>query len=321
MAGIGHNGPPPEETGDDRANNWFAVSRDIFDHPIVGIHNRPFTETEAWLWLVSRATYETRRAMNKGTVIVLDPGDLMAAHSYLAERWKWSVDKVRWYLKRLQAEAMISRAVNKSTNRNTNQIQIISICNYSRYQIIREAEHQANSQANTKPTPSQHQEDNTLTIKHYTPLTPQGGDRASQNRTAARQAFTEWRECAKRCGLTVPRETSFETFGRKIAARMFEHADAPKGVDEMLAVWRTAIAMVERSKFLRGMSDAKFRADLKFVCQRESFAKLIEGGYGNGAHAAAPVPVSRTVADIAAEQARLQREAEEMGYVFTPGDM
>lgn len=187
MSAIGHNGSPVE---DDRPGNWFAVSRDIFDHPIVGIHDRPFTDTEAWLWLVSRASYETRRTMNKGTVVILDPGDLMAAHGFLGTRWMWTTAKVRWFLTRLSTEAMITRHCHKQDGRhNSNQIQIITICNYSRYQIINDAEQQAKQQseqqANSRPTAGQQQEDNTLTSQHPFPTALQAvgeGSRISRTR-------------------------------------------------------------------------------------------------------------------------------------------
>lgn len=164
---IGHNNPPED---DERAGNWFAVSREIFSHPIVGIGDRAYTDLEAWLSLLAMASYETKKAMNKGTVIMLDPGDLMAAHAYLATRWKWNVGKVRWFLNRLHTEAMITRHCAKQDGkRNSNQIQIISICNYARYQLIKDAEQQAKrqaqQQANDKPTTSQRQESNTITIK------------------------------------------------------------------------------------------------------------------------------------------------------------
>lgn len=181
MSNIGHNAGPIDDVEDDRSGNWFAVSRDIFAHHIVGIHDRPWTEFEAWLSLVAMASYETRRAMNKGTVVILDPGDLMAAHGYLAQRWMWTVPKVRWFLQRLQKEAMITRHCNKQDSRgNSNQIQIISICNYSRYQIIKDAEQQAKQQAeqqaNSRPTASQQQEDNTLTSEHLDSCAPNGAD-------------------------------------------------------------------------------------------------------------------------------------------------
>jgi hypothetical protein len=85
---------------------------------------------------------------------------------------------------------------------------------------------------------------------------------------------------------------------------MYEHADDPKGIDEMLAVWDLALANIERSKYLRGMTTHKFTTHLKFICQRESFARLIEGGYGNGAHAEpATMPREEIEASNAAAEA------------------
>jgi len=159
MADFGHNGGPPVV---ERAGNWFAVSREIFTHAVVGIGDREYTELEAWLSMLAMAEYDERRVMNKGVMIVLDPGQLMAAHAYLSKRWKWSTDKVRWFLKRLEREAMITRYCAKhDANRNTNQIQVITICNYGKFNNVETPEHQANyqpeHQANTKPTPSAHQ--------------------------------------------------------------------------------------------------------------------------------------------------------------------
>ncbi len=181
--GPGHNGGPPlpEYEERERPGNWFAVSRDIFDHPIVGIHDRAFTDTEAWLYMLSIASFAQTEVVNKGSIIVLDPGQLMAAHAYLAKRWKWSPDKVRWYLKRLGDEAMITRYTtdsrgqtigsengkintnqptnqntnhhpNQNTKRNTNQIQIITICNYAIYQYVQQQLHQAKPQPSPQPS-------------------------------------------------------------------------------------------------------------------------------------------------------------------------
>lgn len=155
---IGANGGPPL---DELPGNWFAVCRTIFDHPIVGIHDRAFTELEAWLWLLSEAAFEPRKVINKGTIIVLDPGQLMHARSYLAKRWQWTEDKVRWFFKRLQTEAMITRyCTQQNTRSRSNQIQIITISNYSVYQGNRQPQQDASPPpqhpANTQPTPSAH---------------------------------------------------------------------------------------------------------------------------------------------------------------------
>lgn len=184
MTDYGHNGGPPIE--DDRAGNWFAVSREIFTHDIVGIRDRAYTDFEAWLSLLAMASYERKEVGNRGRGVVLDPGDLLAAHGFLADRWGWTKDKVRWFLNKLQTEAMITRHINdqrslndvdhttqhttqhttRNTKRNTNQIQIVSICNYARYQVFKDAEHHAKRQA-TRQAPHQpsHQESNNITIK------------------------------------------------------------------------------------------------------------------------------------------------------------
>lgn len=154
--------------------NWFAVSRLIFDHPVVGIHDRPFTDLEAWLWLLAEAAFEPVELYNKGTIIVLDPGQIMHARTYLAQRWEWTEDKVRWFLKRLQNEAMIARFCQASkaasdhtqhrtqqhtqpntqpnTQQRNNQIQIISICNYGQYQFSQTNQEAAQHPA-TPPAP------------------------------------------------------------------------------------------------------------------------------------------------------------------------
>jgi len=87
-------------------------------------------------------------------------------------------------------------------------------------------------------------------------------------------AFDLWNDTAKRSGL--PRAKILdEPRRRAIKARL-----KAAGLDG----WREAMTAVQASAFLRGQrpgSDGRtFRADLSFVCQAKSFARLIEGGYG-----------------------------------------
>ncbi len=150
--------------------NWFAVSRMVFDHYVVGAgqvmpaqdpRRGSFSKMEAWLWLVANAAYEPSMIVNKGREMTLQPGELMGAHSYLAEQWNWSVDAVRWFLKRLEMTSQILRHVSaERTKRNTNQCQVLTICNYDNYQFRKADEHQAEQQAHPKPTPSAPHESN-----------------------------------------------------------------------------------------------------------------------------------------------------------------
>jgi hypothetical protein len=89
-------------------------------------------------------------------------------------------------------------------------------------------------------------------------------------------AFELWNELAQRVGLPLARTLTPQR-RKSILARMREHG----GLD----AWRTALGHVERSAFLQGTNDRGWRADLDFMLQASRFTKLVEGGYGNGAHA------------------------------------
>lgn len=301
MAEIGDNGGPPLE--DNREGNWFAVSREIFDHSIVGIHGRAYTELEAWLSLLAMAQYDERRVMNKGTVVVLDPGQLMAAHGFLAKRWEWTVDKVRWFLQRLSREAMITRyCTMQDTSRRTNQIQIITICNYRRYQATDRGEHQSPRQAephpNTKPAPSEHQANtNNLTLKHSNKETievkeeaaPLAGERLpalfdpallpppAERNTDALTVLETYNDLAQRVGL--PMATGLTPKRRTaINARLREHGG--------YVAWESILNNIARSAFLQGRNDRGWRpGGLDWFLKPDNFVKVLEGAYGNGAHA------------------------------------
>lgn len=118
------------------------------------------------------------------------------------------------------------------------------------------------------------------------PQTPTGGSvdpRPFSGRDIARMAFAEWQDFATVHGLSVPLDTTFNTFAQAILARMREHANEHTQ-RSMLAVWRLALCHVSKSKWLRGMT-SDFKADLAMIVRPKNFAKLISGGYGNGASA------------------------------------
>lgn len=102
-------------------------------------------------------------------------------------------------------------------------------------------------------------------------------------------AFQAWNETALRCALPQAAKLTPDR-QRKIAARLRDY-----GLDG----WRQALAHIEQSAFLTGQNDRGFRANLEFVCQPSSFAKLIDGAYGNGRHADAKPPAKSNFAKFA----------------------
>lgn len=88
---------------------FFAVARKFLDDPMW--LSEPFTKGQAWLDLIGRASYEDNELTKRGELIVSERG--------LAARWKWSESKVRRFLLKLEADGMIKRSSNRSSNRST----------------------------------------------------------------------------------------------------------------------------------------------------------------------------------------------------------
>jgi hypothetical protein len=84
-------------------------------------------------------------------------------------------------------------------------------------------------------------------------------------------AFEAWNQTAQRCGLASASKLTPDRVA-KIRARLNAY-----GRDG----WERALRNLERSAFLRGNNDRGWRADLEFVLQASSFAKLHDGAYGD----------------------------------------
>jgi hypothetical protein len=130
---------------------FFAIDRGAWDHPLFA--REKFTEIQAWLWLISNATWEEKRVRIGSSVINLQRGQLAFATRFLAEKWMWSHSKVVRYISRLKTEAMID-------TQPTRDATLITICNYDKYQYPRNAvETQTETQTETLPERSRNKEE------------------------------------------------------------------------------------------------------------------------------------------------------------------
>jgi hypothetical protein len=105
----------------------FAVDRGIFEHP--AFQREPFTQREAWLWLVSEAAFKERSKRADGKVINLQRGQLCHSIRFMAEAWQWSKSRVDRFLTMLENRDMLRSETGTRTP-------IITICNYSEYQRV-----------------------------------------------------------------------------------------------------------------------------------------------------------------------------------------
>lgn len=122
--------------------------------------------------------------------------------------------------------------------------------------------------------------------KEDNPPTPQGGN------LDCLTAYELWNETALRCGLPQAAKLTPDR-RRKLAARLKDYS---------LNGWKQALVNIERSSFLNGDNDRGWRANLDFLLQPTSFAKVHDGSFGNGrARTTNPWQAERE-----AEAARLQ---------------
>lgn len=129
----------------------FAVDRGVFDHPIFA--PEPFTEREAWLWMLSAAAWADKRVRAGRSMIELKRGQLAFATRFLATKWKWAHSKVVRFLKRLEIDTMVSTLATHNTT-------LITICNYNKYAFGRNVdETQTETQSDTPAERSRNKEE------------------------------------------------------------------------------------------------------------------------------------------------------------------
>lgn len=105
----------------------FAVARNIFEHPKFA--TEPFTEREAWIWLIREAAWRKRTVRVGKKVCSLERGQLASTTRFMAAKWQWSEAKVRRFLKSLKSDAMIDAVSDALATQ-------ITICNYDEYQRV-----------------------------------------------------------------------------------------------------------------------------------------------------------------------------------------
>ena len=315
MSKTGHNGGPRLYFSGD---GWIAIHRDIRNHWLVGFglpvkpmddSRGSFSRNEAFVDLIMECRYEAGTVNNGGRKMDIQRGQLVGAVSWLSHRWNWTPKTVRKWLDDLENDDMIALGKPGVENggQKGKQSQIITICNYDVYQVSSITEGQAKGQAEGKQGASKGQAKGNNSIdnkgtreqrnkEESNPQTPNGGSvgfdllsdeppppKPLPRKAVARIAFQQWQDFATVHGLAVPKDSTFETFHEQILSRMSEHADE-KNQRGMLAVWHSALCHVAKSKFLRGLT-SDFKTDIGSFTRPKNFAKLISGGYGNGAAA------------------------------------
>lgn len=119
------------------------------------MENREFSRAEAWIDLLQLARFEansTKEIIN-GRVIEYERGERPLSLRLLADRWKWSKNRVDKFLDLLVSERMITKRTTQGTATGTvtgttcgTRQTIITICNYETYNSVSKKEGQPQGQ-------------------------------------------------------------------------------------------------------------------------------------------------------------------------------
>lgn len=141
-------------------NGLFLIGREMFDHPIVGLHKPKWFA--AWVWMLGEARWKPHKIMVSGKTVILERGQLSCSLRFMAKRLDMSVKGIRTFLDRLESDTMID------TEKGTGQT-IITICNYDIYQDFEEYRAQVGAQKKAQQGHSR----GTARAQTRTPETPE----------------------------------------------------------------------------------------------------------------------------------------------------
>lgn len=110
-----------------------------YEHPL--FDGDEYSRRDAWGWIYANAAWSERRQRVVHSMTTLQRGQLVGGRRFLAEKWGWSEKRVRTFLNQLIRENMIKMGQCPDTN-----INIITVCNYSKYQDMRPSRGQTEGQ-------------------------------------------------------------------------------------------------------------------------------------------------------------------------------
>jgi hypothetical protein len=105
---------------------WIKLHRGWRD--CTAFADEPFTERDAWVWLVEFAAWKpTTRRDGQGSYVTLARGQIHVSDRSLASVWRWNKKKVRQFLARLKVHQMVDHQRDHAGT-------VLTVLNYETYQ-------------------------------------------------------------------------------------------------------------------------------------------------------------------------------------------
>lgn len=165
-------------------SGWIKLHRDIQSH---WIWDNP-DYLKAWLDMCMMANHKARKELINDKVVVIKRGSFDASYRFLANRWKWSINRVVRYISALKRDTMVDTATDTGQT-------IVTILKYDTYQ---EQERQVNTPTDTLTNTLTNTPADTNTISkelkelNKPPYNPPNGDVAVLNGSYTSKLFKLW---------------------------------------------------------------------------------------------------------------------------------
>lgn len=147
--------------------SFIKIDRKLLEHTLW--LSEPFTKGQAWVDIIARANFSDREKFYRGEMYQIKRGQLPTSDIELANRWRWSRNKVRTYLSMLERAGMI-------TTERTTKGTVITVENYGKYQD--DSTSKSTEDETIESTTERHQKD----IKRYNRRTSKGTTEGTHNK-------------------------------------------------------------------------------------------------------------------------------------------
>lgn len=96
---------------------WIKLDRNLLDHPLW--KEKPFGKGQAWIDILFLVEWKAQYVRVGGKKRKVNPGQCWLTLNALAQRWGWSKETVRRFLRRLERDGSVSLLVTEHGTRLT----------------------------------------------------------------------------------------------------------------------------------------------------------------------------------------------------------
>jgi len=109
------------------SEGWIKLHRQLMDHDLWT--QEPFTRGQAWVDLLMLANHAPAQFRVRGNLVLVNRGEVARSEDSLAQRWKWSRNKVRRFMVELS-----EKTIQQIEQQKSPILSKIRIINYDLYQ-------------------------------------------------------------------------------------------------------------------------------------------------------------------------------------------